>query len=279
MTTASLKPLRRLRATRADRRQADVRPILFAALDAGSFDAATLDALSPGRQRALDALASSLLPKLKGQDREVLAAVLDRSGAVEAARRQSRSKRARRRAKAGEFLGEAGSAAALQDLVALLDDPDPHVRWSAARGLGRLGDRGALSPLLASLEGARPMPVDVVADAISEIRECPVSLLRQGARSRSVPTRTVAVELLGRFQHLVAVPDVIELLLHDPSVEVRARAARCLGRMGTPRAIEPLVTCLSSSPGAVQAQAIWALGEIGGPQAVAALEALDDKDG
>lgn len=115
------------------------------------------------------------------------------------------------------------------------------------------------------------MPVDVVADAIFQIRDCPVSLLRQGAMSRSVPTRAVAIELLGRNQHLSALSDVIELLHHDPSVEVRARAARCLGRMGTPRAVEPLLGCLSSCPIAVRVQAIWAMGEIGGPQVVPAL--------
>ena len=132
----------------------------------------------------------------------------------------------------------------------------------------------ALSPLLASLEGPRPLPVDVVADAIFEIRTCPVSVLRQGLKSRSVATRAVTVELLGRFQALAAADDVLDLLHHDPSVEVRARAARCLGRMGTPRTVGPLLACLDDGPVALRVQAIWALGEIGAAEAVPALRAI-----
>ena len=115
------------------------------------------------------------------------------------------------------------------------------------------------------------MPFDVVAEAVFQIRDCPVSLLRQGLKSRSMPTRAVTVELLGRFQALVAAEDVIGLLHHDPSVEVRARAARSLGRMGSPRALPPLLVCLNDSPVAVRAMTIWALGEIGGPEARSAL--------
>ncbi len=132
----------------------------------------------------------------------------------------------------------------------------------------------ALSPLLASLEGPRPLPVDVVADAIFEIRDCPVSVLRQGLRSRSAPTRAVTVELLGRFQALAAADDVLGLLRHDPSVEVRARAARCLGRMGTPLTVGPLLACLDDGPVAMRIQAVWALGEIGAPEAVPALRTV-----
>jgi HEAT repeat protein len=272
---ASVLGLRaRSRRARAAGAESEVRPLLFEALDRGEFDPTVLAALTPVQRRALQAQARSLLPKLRGQDRETLGRLLDLDGSVDAARRQSRSKRARTRAEAGEFLGESGSPAAVRDLVALLADPDPRVRWSAARALGRLGHPGAISPLLGALEGPRALPVDVVADAVFQIRDCPMSVLRQGLRSRSAPTRAVAVELLGRFQGLSALDDVVAVLHGDPSVEVRARAARALGRMGSPRAVDALLASLEEGPVAMRVQAVWALGEIGAPQAVPALRAL-----
>jgi len=269
-----------LRARTRARAEAEVRPLLFEALDGngldgGGIDPRTLDRLRPSRRRALDALARDLLPSVRGPDKDMLVGLLAGvGGAVETARRHSRSSHASVRLRAGGFLADTGSGAAVHDLLVLLHDANPQVRWSAARGLGRLGDPRALSPLLASLEGARPLPVDVVADAIFEIRTCPVSVLRQGLKSRSVATRTVTVELLGRFQALAATDDVLDLLQHDPSVEVRARAARCLGRMGTPRTVEPLLACLVDGPVAMRVQAIWALGEIGAPDAVPALRTI-----
>ena len=253
------------RRSRLARAEAYVRPILYGAMEAGGFAPAEVDALTRTQKRALEALARSLLPKLRGQDREALGRLLDQWGAVETARKDRHSKRFHVRAKAGEFLGDSGSSTAVRDLIELLHDRDPRVRWSAARALGRLGHPSALSPLLASLEGPRALPVDAVADAVIQIRSCPVAVLRQGLRSRSVASRAVTVELLGRFQALAAIDDVIERLHDDPSVEVRARAARALGRMSSPRAVEALLTCVHDGPVAMRVQAIWALGEIGDP--------------
>ena len=248
--------------------EAEVRTILFRAIDQGHLAPEAIEALTPAQHQVLEAQARALLPSLRGEDRQTLGVVLDRLGAVDAARRQARSKRAVARAQAGEFLGESGSPEAVRDLVQLLQDPDAKVRWAAARGLGRLGHPSAVPALLASIEGNLPVPVDVVAGAVAEIRECPVPLLREGLTSPSVPTRALTVELLGRFQALVAADEIINLLHNDPSVEVRARAARSLGRMGSPRAVQPLLGCVTEGPVATRAQAIWALGEMG------ALEAL-----
>jgi len=267
----------RARRVMVARAGAEVRPILFGAMDKGEFDPHVVDALTPTQQRALEAQARSLLPKLRGSERETLGRLLDRRGAVDAAHRQRHSRRARTRARAGEFLGESGSPSTMRNVLGLLEllkDPNPQVRWSAARGLGRVGHTSALSPLLASLEGPRAMPVDVVADAVFQIRDCPVSVLRQGLGSRSVPARAVTVELLGRFQALAAIDDVVGLLHHDPSVEVRARAARALGRMGSPRSVDALLASLDNGPAAMRVQAVWALGEIGDPRAVPALRGL-----
>jgi len=252
---------------------AEIRPILFRAIDEGHLDDAVLDGLSAAQHQALEAQARALLPSLRGEDRDTLGRLLDRLGTVDAARRLARSKRAVVRAEAGEFLGESGTPEALRDLLDLLQDSDPKVRWSAARGLGRLGDPSAVPVLLSSLEGARAVPVDVVADAVFEIRDCPVSLLRQGLTSPSVSTRAVTVELLGRFQALAAADEVVHLLDQDPSVEVRARAARSLGRMGSPRATRALLMSVNDGPAAMRAQAIWALGEIGAPEALPVLRA------
>lgn len=265
---------RRVRRSRLAAAEAYVRPILFTAMDRGSFDDDVVERLTPVQHRALDEHARSLLSNLRGRDRDVLGRLLEHLGAVDEARQRSHSRRARTRAQAGEFLGQSGSPSAVRDLVELLHDPEVQVRWSAARGLGRLGHPSALSPLLASIEGPRPVPVDVVADAVFQIRNCPTAVLRQGLRSRSVPTRAVAVELLGRFQALAAIDEVIGVLHADPSVEVRARAARALGRMGSPRGVQALVASLDAGPAAMRIQAAWALGEIGASQAVPALRVL-----
>jgi HEAT repeat protein len=252
---------------------AEMRLVLFRAIDEGDLDPSVLESLTNVEHRTLETQARTLLPNLRGEDRVALGRLLDRLGAVEAARHQAHSKRAGVRAEAGEFLGEAGTAESVSELLELLIDPDPKVRWSAARGLGRVGQASAVAPLLSSLEGTRSVPVDVVADAIVEIRDCPIAVLRQGLGSPSVPMRAVSVELLGRFQALAAADQVIDILHHDPSVEVRARAARSLGRMGSPRATQALLASVESGPVAMRAQAIWALGEIGAPEAVPVLRA------
>jgi HEAT repeat protein len=268
-----VKPRRRTKGHDTAAVEAEVRAVLFQAIDAGDLAQSTIEALTPAQRDVLEIQARALLPSLRGKDRETVGHVLERLGAVEAARRQTHSRRAVTRAEAGEFLGESGSPEAVQDLIALLADPDPKVRWAAAHGLGRLGHPDAVPSLLAAVEGPCAVPVDVVAGAVVAIRECPVPLVRQGLGSPSVPTRALTVELLGRFQALAATDDVIDLLHHDPSVEVRARAARALGRMSSPRAVGPLMACVEEGPMAMRAQAIWALGEIGAEEALPILRA------
>lgn len=265
--------VRRRFHTRRAAAEAAVRPILFDSIDTGEIDVHTLKALKAVERQALHRQATALLPQLRGQDHEHLARLLESNGEVRAARRQLRSPSAAARARATRFLGETGRPAAVEDLVRLLRDPKPGVRWSAARSLGRLGHPAAVTPLLGSLEGDRPIPPDVVIEAIAQIRTCPVAVLRQGLRSRSAPIRAVSVELLGRFQALAAGHDVIRLLADDPSIEVRTRAAQSLGRMGLPRAVGPLLACLDNGPAAMHPQVVWALGEIGSEEAVPALRA------
>src|SRR4051812_35587414 len=110
--TLAMVARNRARRTRQAQANARVRPILFSVLDGGAIERRTIDALGPVEQRALDAQARSLLPKLRGEEKESLARLLDRRGAVQAAQVQSHSRRAADRAAAGEFLGQAGSPTA-----------------------------------------------------------------------------------------------------------------------------------------------------------------------
>lgn len=261
-------------SVRRARLKESVRPVLFRVLEAGHVDLGVISALKPARQRALESDARSLLPKLRGRDHDTLARLLERRGAVEEARRQTRSRRPAARAEAGAFLGEVGSPSALPDLVALLRDADFDVRSAAAQGLARIGNAAAVPALLSGLEGRNALPVDLVIDVVGQIRDCPISVLRQGLRSHSVPTRAATVELLGRFQAFAVTAEIADMLENDRSHEVRARAARALGRIGSPHAVEPLLACLDSGPPAVRAQAVWALGELGGIDAVPALRAI-----
>ena len=191
-----------------------------------------------------------------------------------AARRQCKSHRAESRSAACQLLGDAGSAFAVLDLVPLLDDRSLAVRLDAAKALGRLGQPSAVAPLLGAVTGRHPVPVDVVADAVEQIRDCPASLLRQSILDPSASTRAIGAELLGRLHVLEAIGDLIDVLEGDPAPHVRIRAARALGRLESPRAIQPLLACLESGSAALRAESASALGRLGSPAAIPELRMM-----
>lgn len=119
----------------------------------------------------------------------------------------------------------------------------------------------------------------------------------------SIPTRLDAVTYLGEEKEVAAVPKLIELLssnqpasirlasiqalglikkkdavdalilaLADTDPAIRAAACDALGQLGDARATTPLIGLLAQP--AENLVAIWALGEVGGDEAIPALNAL-----
>jgi HEAT repeat protein len=255
-------------------REAAVRTVLFRTLQEPGRSDEFVGGLIPSDGPILEAKARTLLADLKGEDRETLARLLESRGAVAAARRQCKSHRAESRSAACQLLGDAGSAFAVLDLVPLLDDRSLAVRLDAAKALGRLGQPSAVAPLLGAVTGRHPVPVDVVADAVEQIRDCPASLLRQSILDPSASTRAIGAELLGRLHVLEAIGDLIDVLEGDPAPHVRIRAARALGRLESPRAIKPLLACLESGSAALRAESASALGRLGSPAAIPELRMM-----
>lgn len=72
-----------------------------------------------------------------------------------------------------------------------------------------------------------------------------------------------------------AVDPILGLFQKDPEVSVRAQAARALGRMEEPRAVEPLMAALSNERIEIRRDAAYALGLIGDPRAIPGLQALE----
>jgi HEAT repeat protein len=262
---------RRRHRERQAEREAAIRSVLYRTLDEPGPAVRILDDLKDSDRKMLETKARSLLSALRGEDREALARLLESQGATETARRQCRSRRTGARVSGCRLLGDVGSSFAVLDLVPLLDDHRPAVRMAAARALGRLGHPTAVVPLLGAVARGNRVPVDVAADAIQQIRDWPMSQLQPCLSDPSEPIRALAVELLGRFQSVESVEDLIDFVEGDPATGVRVRAARALARIGSPRAVPPLVACVQSGPPALRAEAISALGRMGAAAAVPSL--------
>jgi hypothetical protein len=275
LATALRKSLRAAQERRQARIEAAVRPRLLAFLAQDDPDPAQLAPASRAAGRSLGALAAGLLRKLRGEDRRILTSLLQASGEIDRARRDTRRPGPVRRARAAELLGDAGVDDALPDLIRLLHDRDPDVRASAARALGKLGRPEAVPELLAAIEQNRSVPAGVVSMALLHLGPGCAEQLRHGLDPNSSrQVRALAAELLGRLGAIGATDRLVEVLAGDPAPEVRAAAARALGRAGVPRAGAPLERSLiADADTQVRRAAAWALGELGGGHAVDALAA------
>lgn len=197
----------------------------------------------------------------------------------------SRSPWARQRARAARWLGRLAHPNGVADLGRLSEDRSVRVRSAAVAALGAVRDTRALETLVTLLDGQalsvgpRGVPMSCLTNALAAHGADAVLSLLPRLRSPSPAVRMAAADVLARTPH----PDplvrtALVAALDDPDGEVRARAAKAIGRSGDAGAAPPLVKALADPVWFVRLQAAKAIGVLAHERAVRALvTALTDE--
>lgn len=288
VSTVGVRAARNRRLQRQVALAVPLRPLVLAVATEDPPPAEALDALSRLGRREWEAVEPGLvelLAKVRGSGRSALATVLDRRGVGRDAQRACRSSRALRRAQGAHRLGlihaAAGSGAgeSLAAVTPLLADRHPEVRRVAARAVGRIGSPGSVAALLDTLVDPRPVPPRVVAQALLDTGAAAGPDLVDAVGDPRPEVAATAVEVLGHLRHIPAGAVLVDAL-HGGDDEVRVRAARALGRIGTPASIGPLLDAAQPGrPLALRVVALGSLRRLGDPAVAARLaELLADAD-
>ena len=132
---------------------------------------------------------------------------------------------------AARALAESGGAEAVEALSFTLVDTDPDVRACAALALGRLRAAAAAGDLAHCLTDRSVFVADIAADALSMIGEPAIEALTAVLADEAPRGRMLAVRALGRIGSRKAVAPLLALL-EDPSYLVRYQAREALDALG-----------------------------------------------
>jgi HEAT repeat protein len=215
--------------------------------------------------------------RVRGVERERLGRAIDELGYVDRYLGGLESRRWWRRADSAERLGIAGAVRATQRLARSLSDPEPEVRIRAAKALGAVGGKAAITPLVHALAEPNRWSTIRIADILAGMRQEVVDELVAGFGGMNMHAKLAALDILGRVRSL-SVVGWLRQRLEDRESDVRARAAHALGAIGDPDCGAVLVKGLSDAEWPVRAMAAKALGRIRHLAAIPALcGALRDK--
>ena len=193
---------------------------------------------------------------------------------------------------------------AVEPLLAVMSNKDPHIRAGAARALGKIGDPRALDALVFRLRfdedievrksavwalhigGSRAVVplIEALRDPDEWVRFGAIIVLAKIGQPAVIPligtlkdglpmVRASAAETLGRIGDSHAAGPLAETLL-DPDKEVWQQAAISLGRMRDARAVEYLIHVIEDPDSELRTKAIKALGHICDVRAVDPLIAI-----
>jgi HEAT repeat protein len=271
---------RRVGLSRTERRRAELEASLRdVALELVDGEEVELGRLSRGEARALAAILGRYARKLRGEPRERIATFFEQRGEVRKELRHLRDFRAAKRATAAFALGDMGSDRAIEPLIGALDDRVRDVRSAAARSLGMLEAERAVPRLVQSLARSE-VPRAIAGGALLAMGTKAAPGLRSLLDAPDAAVRANAIELLGFTGDASDTAALDAALREDHSIaasqwrehaEVRAAAARALGRIGTPRAAAGLRHALDDPAPFVRTAAAHALGRIGDREAFDAL--------
>lgn len=168
--------------------------------------------------------------------------------------------------------GRLGDRRAVRPLAALLldDNAAEADRSEAARLLGKLADPSAVDDLLKATRVRARWVAAEAAIALGRMFEPGAApALRRLIAAEDPGLRSRAAVSLGRLRDKAAVPSLIDALWMAPNTYEREEAVRWLGRLGDPRALDPLMNLLPEPH--VRHLVVVALGEIGDKRAYAPL--------
>lgn len=182
------------------------------------------------------------------------------------------------RAEAARILGQLGHAPAVPVLVEAMRDKTEDVggvKMAAAQALGQMRAVEAVPLLLAELEvvdeWASPRIAEVL---ISFGRDIVPELVQALGDERNPNVRVWAAQILGRLGDPRAVQPLMGRIT-DRSEQVRMSVAEALGKLGDPRAVNELMMVARRDPvSPVRAEAARALGQLGDPTVVPGLVTL-----
>ena len=169
---------------------------------------------------------------------------------------------------------EQEAADKMQVLRSALSDPDADLRIAAAYLLGLRGEIDALSLLEAMLQSPGLEWQLRAAQALAALNDerCGAPLVAALSAGRGTPLHHAAGKALSELG-ICAEPALLQSL-HHPDNHVRWHAARLLGQIGDPRAVDVLVTGLWDEDQQVRWATARVLANLDMPAVPAILEAL-----
>ena len=268
------------------RRQDEVRRLLLTALlgEADeSADALTTLRSREGRSwRRVEEQAFTMLPKIKGDSRELLVTLLLSRGAAYHAHANATARSMVRRSRGAHQLGALGQSDGVRVLLGLLEDRRFLVRRTTVRGLGQVGDPISVVPLLDAVTTDPALTRDVIA-ALQRIGPPAAPYLRRelrGVRDALPLGRRAALvaTALGLLGDVRAADQLVEALGAGQHPGLPAAAAEALGQIGVPAAVPALVAALRDESEELRVSAARALGQISDAAAVDGLVAALGSD-
>jgi HEAT repeat protein len=249
------------------RRRARFAALLLRPDEAGLGRTAVIASRSEAAARDLSVEVDRAWPLLPQADRDLLRYHVRAAGVALALERATHSLLPARRARAAAAIGGLRLTEASPRLERLLHDRNISVRIAAARALGRIASPFAARALLDALDQAL-VPEQRLVEALGGAwAEAP--LLAAFRAPRTIALRVPLADALGRTGSPAAA-EALAAAMPAASVDLRVRIVRALARLG---GAAPVRRAMSDPHAGVRAQAAWALGRLGDPDASDLLEA------
>jgi HEAT repeat protein len=260
--TLGVKALRSLRRSRTKARNRRLESLLNSFLAAGRVDNG-LYRIDRRDAELLAILMVEYLSLLRGAEREHLVELAEEIGLVERYFAWLNARNRWRKARAAENPGYFGGPAAVAPLTRLLSHPDETVRAVAARALARIGTPEAAEALARTLDDPSELTRLRMAENLERLGSLATDPLLETLESGQPKAQILSVRILGNLRAAKAGPCLRRTMLPWASTDIRAQAALALGKIGNPEDVPALQAAAEDEEWPVRAQVANALGMIG----------------
>ena len=272
--TIGTKALRAVRGRRTKASTDKLESALDNSLINGEINPDLLD-LNDREKDLLAILMVEYLSVLRGTEKDRLVGIAEESGLVRSYFDRLGSRDRWRKARAAENLGYFGGPAAVSPLTPLLGHPDETVRAVAARALARIGTSEAAESLAETLSDPSELTRLRMAENLERIGTLAVDPLIETLEGEAAgQARVLAARILGYLRASEARPALKRAMLEGQFTDLRAQATLALGKIGNPEDVPALQEAAGDGEWPVRAQAANALEMIGDVSTIPALQEL-----